>query len=175
MVAIEECGMLSVSIARSPEDFEAAAVLCRALGDWDAVTHEANGIAADIVVGLFHSQTAESLCDRFSGPDAAMLVARWDEAPAGCIAFAPFDETADEIHKFYVDPAFRRKGIGGALMRDALTRIGARGKPRIVLHTSLYMSDAMAVYRAFGFEPCDAFRPVPDILRRSEIFMSRPR
>ncbi|AYD00052.1 GNAT family N-acetyltransferase [Neorhizobium sp. NCHU2750] len=166
--------MLSVSVANSPEDFNAAGVLCGALGDWDAATHQANGIAPEIVTGLFHSQTPASLADRFSGPHSAMLLARWDGAPAGCIAFEPFDETADEIHKFYVDPAFRRKGIGGRLMQDLLAVLNARGKPRTLLQTSLYMSDAIATYRAFGFGLCAPFRPVPDILRPTEIFMSRP-
>jgi GNAT superfamily N-acetyltransferase len=173
--AIEARGMLSVSIAKSPDDFEVAAGLCRLLGEWDAATHEANGIAAEIVVGLFHSQTNASLADRFSGPRSMMLIARWEGAAAGCIAWEHFDETADEIHKFYVDPAFRRRGIGGALMRGALGAVDARGKGRTVLQTSLFMSDAIAVYRSFGFGSCAAFRPVPDILRDTEIFMSRPR
>ncbi len=165
--------MISVSIASSPADFEAVSILCRALTDFDAAIHAANGIAPELVVELFHAKPGRSLAEIYSGQTAAMFLARWDGQPAGCLAFSAFDAATDEIEKFYVDPEFRRKGIGRALMQAVLAQIEARRKTRVLLQTSLYLADAVLLYRSFGFAPCALIQPVPDALSQTEICMSR--
>lgn len=165
--------MLIIRPVITPKDFAAADALCRALGDWDATTHAANGIEPELVLGLYHRQTADSLARRFSGPNAAILLAEWDTAPAGCVAVESVGPTAGEIHKFYVDPAFRRRGIGGALIQSAIAAIAEMPRRRIVIHTSRLMVEAIAVYTAFGFERCAPFRSVPDVLVDIEIFLQR--
>jgi GNAT superfamily N-acetyltransferase len=165
--------MISVSRANCAEDFEIAAGLCRALGEWDAVEVQAYGIPPEVVLGLFHGETSDKLAARYGSADAMMFVARWEGAPAGCIAFDPFDDMAVEIHKFYVDLKFRGKGIGSTLMRAALAEIDKGHRSTIVLHTTVYMKNAISVYESFDFTRCPPFRPIPDSIRHTEVFMSR--
>jgi GNAT superfamily N-acetyltransferase len=71
----------------------------------------------------------------FSIADASLLLARWHGEPAGCIAFAPFDEGAVEIHKFYVESAFRGRGIGKALLQAILVEALKGPRSMLLLHT----------------------------------------
>lgn len=81
--------MLSVSIAKSPEDFEAASVLCRQLAEWDMAMAQAYGVDPDIVMGLYHGETAASLAGRYLQDGAGLFLATWAGTPAGCLAFSP--------------------------------------------------------------------------------------
>lgn len=166
--------MLSVSIAKSPEDFEAASVLCRQLAEWDMAMAQAYGVDPDIVMGLYHGETAASLAGRYLQDGAGLFLATWAGTPAGCLAFSPFDETSDELHKFFVGPAFRRKGIGRALMQAVVADVERRRRRGLLAHTTIYMSDAVALYRAFGLDLCTPFRDVPESVRHTELFLSRP-
>lgn len=165
--------MISILRANCAEDFEIAADFCRTFGEWDAAEGQAYGVSADVVMALFHNDTSDSLVEKYGSADATMFLARWQDAPAGCIAFSPFDATTAEIHKFYVDPEFRGRGIGGTLMRTILAEIAKGRHNRIVLQTTVYMKNAIALYESFDFARCAPFRPIPDSIRHTEVFMSR--
>lgn len=166
--------MISASPAFSPEDFETAARLTQGLADWDVVAVGPYGISAEDAVAIFHSGTgADMLRAKFAVADASFLVARWDGTPAGSVAFGPFDNDTAEIHKFFVDPQFRGKGIGRALMQAALTEIGKGHRRKVVVHTAPYMESAIAIYESFGFKPCPRFRDMPEHVRHMDVFMSR--
>jgi ribosomal protein S18 acetylase RimI-like enzyme len=165
--------MLSVSRANCAEDFEIAAEFCRAIAEWDAVEAPAYGISPEMVVALFHGDTSSSLAAKYNSADATMLIARWEGSPAGCLAIDPFDEAAIELHRFYVDPRFRGRGIGGALIRAALAEVEKGSRRTIVIHTAVHMKNAISVYESFQFTRCPRFRPTPDSVSHTDVFMSR--
>ncbi len=55
----------------------------------------------------------------------------------------------------YVEPEWRRRGVGEALMRAILADLAARGIRRIVLHAS---ADGRRLYERFGFVPTNEMR-----------------
>jgi ribosomal protein S18 acetylase RimI-like enzyme len=55
----------------------------------------------------------------------------------------------------YVDPAWRRRGVGEALMRSLLTALAGRAVRRIVLHAS---DDGRRLYERLGFVPTNEMR-----------------
>lgn len=166
--------MISVSRAIGAADFEIAAEFCDALAEWDAAEVLAYGVAPEEVLAIYHGETRTSLAAKYSSADAMMFIARWEGSPAGCLAFAPFDDATMEIRKFYVDPEFRGKGIGSALMRAVLAEVGKGHRRTIVAHTTVYMNNAISVYEAFDFTRCLPFRQIPDSIAHTEVFMSRP-
>lgn len=145
--------MISVSRAIGAADFEIAAGFCDALAAWDAAEVQAYGVAAEEVLAIYHGETSSSLAAKYSSADAKMFIARWEGAPAGCLAFAPFDDATMEIRKFYVEPEFRGKGIGSALMRVVLAEVKKGHRRAIVVHTTVYMENAVSIYEAFTSNP----------------------
>jgi putative acetyltransferase len=89
--------------------------------------------------------------------DYTLLVARVDGATAGCVALRPIDATTGEIKRLYVRNAFRRAGVGRALVAEAIERARATGYQRIRLDTHTTMLPAQALYRSFGFAEIDAY------------------
>jgi ribosomal protein S18 acetylase RimI-like enzyme len=57
-----------------------------------------------------------------------------------------------ELHLLCVKPHARRRGIGEALVRDALRRAKAEGAGSVVLWTQPTMDTAQRLYRRCGFE-----------------------
>lgn len=165
--------MLSISAASSAEDYAVATALARALGEWDAGEAPAHGIPPDLVMELFHGDDEEDVAAKYSEPDQKILIARWNGLPAGCVAFERFGDEILELHKFFVDPAFRGRGIGRTLIETALAEAAKSGRKKIVLHTTIYMKNAVSVYESLGFQRCPPFRPIPAAIEHTEIFMTR--
>jgi ribosomal protein S18 acetylase RimI-like enzyme len=59
------------------------------------------------------------------------------------------------ILNVYVEPAWRRRGVGEAVMRALLDSLAARGIRRIVLHAS---DDGRRLYERLGFAPTNEMR-----------------
>jgi ribosomal protein S18 acetylase RimI-like enzyme len=59
------------------------------------------------------------------------------------------------VLSLYVRPAWRRRGVAGALMRVALEELAARGIRRIVLHASEH---GRRLYEGLGFVPTNEMR-----------------
>jgi GNAT superfamily N-acetyltransferase len=165
--------VLAIASASSAEDFEIAARFCRAFGAWDATQAPAHGVSGEEVVALFHTETSNSLATKYNSRDAKVLIARWESSPAGCVAFNPFDDEAMELHKFYVDLQYRGRGIGRELLRTALATVAKGPRRKALLHTAFYMTDAISMYESFGFQACARFRPTPDSVSHTDVFMSR--
>ena len=58
-----------------------------------------------------------------------------------------------EIDQIAVDPVWRRRGVGRALMAAALAEAGSRGMQNIELFSWAFNTDAHAMFQRLGFEP----------------------
>ena len=73
------------------------------------------------------------------------------------------DTSAARVYSICVHPAYRKKGIGAALMRAAEKLAKERKCTKMTLEVSESNSDAIALYRSFGFE---AVRTLEDYYRK---------
>ena len=89
--------------------------------------------------------------------DVKALVAQADGAIAGAIVYGPSRESQKsdyaEIIALYLYPQFVRRGVGSALMREALDQLKTAGFTRCYLHVLDTNERAQAFYRTFGFSP----------------------
>ncbi len=95
-------------------------------------------------------------------PTTAAWIAEEDGAPVGYV-LTFFHERAEnpfrrrrrwcEIDQIAVDPGWRRRGIGRALMAAALDGATARGLRDVELFSWAFNTDAHAMFRQLGFEP----------------------
>ena len=72
-------------------------------------------------------------------------------ASAGCVALRPLDHDAGEVKRLYVRDAFRRAGVGRALVAELITLARSAGYSRLRLDTHSTMTAAQNLYRSFGF------------------------
>ena len=95
-------------------------------------------------------------------PDSAAWIAEEDGAPIGYV-LVRFHERPEspfvfvrrwcEIDQIAVDPAWRRRGVGRALIRAALDATRERGVRHVELPSWAFNDDAHEAFRRWGFAP----------------------
>jgi len=103
----------------------------------------------------------ERAASQHSGFDEASFLAFVQDNAVGSVTGIAVTPDTRQLVAMWVDPAYRRLGIGRGLV-DALVRWVWRGPAQRV---SLWVVDsnrpAKALYRSFGFEPTEEAQPLP--------------
>jgi len=81
-----------------------------------------------------------------------LWIAEVDGERAGSIAITRHKETVAQIRVFLLEPSTRGKGIGKALLDEALDFARTRGYRKIVLQTYNVLTAARHLYKKAGFE-----------------------
>ena len=109
----------------------------------------------------------------FDDQSAKVVLARVDKDVAGCAGYSKSDDGIAELQKIYVRAEVRGKGVAKGLMTACLDRMRDDGYASVRLETVTFMTDAIALYEAFGFTRSGPFRAVPLSLQPITIFMER--
>ena len=75
-----------------------------------------------------------------------------EDAPAGCVALRPLDDTRAEFKRLYVKSAYRGLGLGHVLLDWVIQRARDLGYRELVADTMPEMATALAMYQRAGFE-----------------------
>ncbi|MEK3990038.1 GNAT family N-acetyltransferase [Robertmurraya sp. FSL R5-0851] len=109
-----------------------------------------------------------------SQPGVELLVAEVEGTIVGSVALFPAKTDAyegmvdeldhPEIRALAVAEEFRGKGIASALIKECIQRSKTKGYQAIGLHTGEFMTNAIKLYKHFGFErlPQYDFEPAND-------------
>ena len=71
----------------------------------------------------------------------------------GTVGLYPLDESRIELRKMYLAPGLRRRGIGKWLLDRTLQQAWEMAYEEVVLETASVLTEAIGLYRSFGFEP----------------------
>ena len=94
---------------------------------------------------------------QFLPPYGLFLVARVDGVDVGCGGWRTLEPGVGEVKRMYVAPEHRGRGWARALLRGLVADATAQGMTRLVLETGPLQPEAIALYTAEGFEPCEAY------------------
>lgn len=93
------------------------------------------------------------------GPHSGdLLLAYWNNEPAGCIALTRMKEDgACEMKRLYVKPSFRKNKIGVMLVEKLLISAKEKGYTTMRLDTLQKLESAIRLYKNFGFKNISAY------------------
>jgi putative acetyltransferase len=101
----------------------------------------------------------------YGHPDGCLLLARVNDAIAGCVGLRRQDQETCEMKRLYVRPQFRGQAVGRRLATDILDRAAGLGYRRMVLDTLASMQAAYGLYLSLGFRPSRPYytNPLSDV------------
>jgi GNAT superfamily N-acetyltransferase len=164
---------MEIHAIRSLPDFEEAHALINAMGQWDAEQSRKFGVPDVELIEYIYGHTVETLMQKFSQRGAAFFLAWVDKHVAGCAGYSQSEDGVAELQKMYVRVEARGKGVAKGLMTACLDGMRDDGYAAVRLETVTFMTDAIALYEAFGFTRNTPFRAVPPSLQPITIFMER--
>ena len=112
----------------------------------------------------------------FEPPEGRLLLAYEEGEAAGVACVRTIGERIAEIKRMYVRPAFRRAGVGRALVDLAVSEMRSAGYAALRLDSAGFMTDAHSLYRAAGFREIASYpeSEVPASFHRHWVFMELP-
>jgi GNAT superfamily N-acetyltransferase len=117
-------------------------------------------LSIDLAFQSFDDELAE-LPGRYAPPGGALLVARVDGDPVGCVGLRPLDEETCELKRLFVRPAHRGDGTGLRLLEEGVAEARRLGYRRLRLDTIPGMERAQTLYERFGFRDIAAYTQNP--------------
>ena len=103
----------------------------------------------------------ETLPGEYASPRGRLLLARDEDAVAGCVAMRPLTSDTCEMKRLYVRPRFRAEGLGRQLAERVIAEARSAGYRRMYLDTLPSMADAQRLYERLGFRDVPPYRHNP--------------
>jgi ribosomal protein S18 acetylase RimI-like enzyme len=104
----------------------------------------------------------KTLPGAYAPPNGRLLLARYADHAAGCIALRQLEAGVCEMKRLYVRPDDRGLGVGRMLVDRLIAEARAIGYQRMRLDTvASAMQDAVALYRRMGFQEIAAYSAIP--------------
>lgn len=137
--------MISLQTPSTPQDLDAVRRIFLAY---------AQSLSVDLGFQDFEAEL-QLLPGDYAPPRGALLLARVDGQVAGCCALRPLDNVdyanASEMKRLFVEPAFRRLGLGRLLAEAILDAARLADYSCVLLDTLSEMETARALYEDLGF------------------------
>jgi GNAT superfamily N-acetyltransferase len=163
---------VTIRAATPGPDDEAVVRLMNAYMSWaherlarDFDVHEPPADPADIGKHL----------DDYRPPKGRLLLAECDGTASGVGALRMLGPDVAEIKRMYVDPRWRDRHVGSAILDQLLDEAGTRGARIVRLDTCRFMTAAQGLYRSRGFleRPPYEGTEIPERLQQHWIFFER--
>ena len=132
-----------------------------------------------ILFGDYFTELNEDLCFqhfdeevenpllKYGSPKGSLLLALWNNEPAGCVALQPLGKIGVcEMKRLYVKPVYRKHGIGDVLVKQILATATILGYKKMVLDTLSRLTAAIKLYEKYGFVNTSAYydNPLPNVV-----------
>ncbi len=157
--------------ASTPEHFEQIRKLIREFVRWHLQRHLED---IELINEYFDSKGFEeelaSLPGKYSNPRGRLLLALYEDQPAGCVALKEIDAQTCEMKRMFVYTQFHGKGIGYALAKAIIDEARAIGYSSMKLDTSFRQVEALKLYESFGFKKTNAYYDLPEKMRNWLVF-----
>ncbi|HLG00791.1 MAG TPA: GNAT family N-acetyltransferase [Acidimicrobiia bacterium] len=121
-----------------------------------------------------HGEEPELLAPGAAIPDGRWWVAVLGGRVLGSVALSPGEDGGVMLRKLYVDPTWRRRGLGTRLVEVVEAEASSRGANRIELWSDTRFEDAHRLYERLGYERQADTRELHDLSRTVEYRFVKP-
>jgi GNAT superfamily N-acetyltransferase len=157
----ELTGSFSAFSAVKDFDFEQAKSPAQLAHIRDLFLEYAKSLGFSLCFQNFDQELA-TLPGDYAPPDGRLLLATFNEDPAGCVALHRIDGDTCEMKRLYIRPHFRGKGLGRYFAERIIAEARQIGYKKLRLDTvEPVMTTAVAMYRRLGFREIAPYRPNP--------------
>ncbi len=147
----ERNGMLRIVPVETDKDLETIREL---------FVEYADSLGFDLDFQNFEEELA-NLPDDYAPPEGCLLVAKYQDKVAGCVAVRKLSAGVCEMKRLYVRPDFRGLKIGRRLMGSIIAEARRIGYSAIRGDTIPSMQAAQALYASLGFKEIEPYRHNP--------------
>jgi putative acetyltransferase len=158
--------------ATSEYHLEQVRKLVRAFVNWHRKRHLED---IDLIDEYFDAKAFEdelaTLPGKYIGPRGCLLLAFYDDEPAGCVALRELDSLTCEMKRMFVYDKFHGRGIGRALAEAIILEAKNIGYSSMKLDTSFRQIEAQRLYESCGFKKTNAYYELPKKLEDWLVFM----
>lgn len=142
---------MQIRQAITPEQIGAILELFEEYAAWLQIDLCFQGFAAEVA----------TLPGLYAPPRGCLLLAMQGEDIAGCVALRPVGETACEMKRLFVRPAYQGHGLGSALAQGVVLEARSIGYSTMRLDTLPDMHKAIRLYESLGFVRRSAYYDTP--------------
>ena len=115
-----------------------------------------------------HKYQMNNLGECFGPPDGCLLIAKYNEEAAGCVALRKLTGDRCEMKRLYVKPKFRGLKIGRKLAETIIEQARKIGYKYMRIHTITALEEANRLYESLGFNEINPYEYTP---RDDSVFM----
>ena len=163
--------MLTIVQAETPEQIQRFQELVAEYKAWDLAMSGTMGLDVETLLDFGYKESFDELLAEFAAPSGRLLLASFEGQVAGCAGLRRLSSEIGEMKRVYVRPAFRRRGLGRALIEGVIAAARLIGYGKLRLETANFMEGAQALYRSLGFELIEPYREIPDVMKHLGVFM----
>ncbi len=116
----------------------------------------ADSLGIDLGFQNFEEELA-NLPGCYARPEGCILLAKYNEEIAGCVALRKLSDSICEGKRLYVKPQFRGLGIGRKLVESVIEEARKMGFSRMRGDTLASMKAAQALYASLGFKQIEPY------------------
>jgi GNAT superfamily N-acetyltransferase len=109
---------------------------------------------------------------KYGPPSGSLIIAYWNNIAVGTVALQALPEAGvGEMKRLYVQAAYRKYGIGAALVKAILEDAKQLGYTKMKLDTLERLKAAIALYLKHGFTITTAYyhNPLPEVVYMEKI------
>ena len=120
-----------------------------------------NSLGFSLCFQSFDEELA-GLPGKYAPAEGRLLLARYGDEAAGCVALRKFEPEIAEMKRLYLRDKFRGRGLGRILAELIIAEARMIGYQKMRLDTvGPKMQDAVALYRKLGFKEIAPYRSNP--------------